>query len=41
MRTILALAALATCFALWDRFANEGAFSAALQRNIFGAGLSG
>lgn len=41
MRTVLALAALTTCFALWDRFANDGAYSAALQRYIFGFALSG
>ena len=40
MRTILALAALSSCFAMWDRFANEGAYSAALQRNILGAALA-
>lgn len=41
MRTVLALAALTTCFALWDRFANGGTYSAALQRYIFGLALSG
>ncbi|MDX8446641.1 hypothetical protein [Mesorhizobium captivum] len=40
MRMILALAALSSCFALWDRFANDAAYSAALQRNILGAALA-
>lgn len=41
MRTILALAALSSCFAVWDRIANDGAYSAALQRNIFGVARVG
>ncbi|CDX11289.1 hypothetical protein MPLB_1080118 [Mesorhizobium sp. ORS 3324] len=41
MRIILALAALTACFSVWDRFANDGTYSAALRQNILGAALPG